>query len=203
MESSKTIKKGELSHQNMISISMINIDDLRDSCVNKKTSFENENYHSNTIINQINSKPLDNTLPTITNTINNSTPEKLDSDDSTLKKDNVNEDLELHSLGNSGDVEDIDLIITKLKYNKKYKRSNKRSNYTNSNNSNTVNLLNENSVSTVELKQKHEIEKSVEEQSDNAFINFVNSKKKSFSSHSKEENKIKSLLVKNNFEEQI
>ncbi len=195
----------------MISILILKVDDLRDSSlsVTNKTSCENNNNNTCIPNNQSNIKPVDNTLPTITNTINNSTPEKLDySDDSTEKKDNLNlnEELELHSLGNSGDVEDIDLVITKLKYNKKYKRSNKRSNYSNSNNSNTVNLLNENSISTVDLKRKPETEKTLDdkEQPDqNAFVNFVYSKKKSLSNILKDENKIKSLLVKNNFEEQI
>jgi hypothetical protein len=118
----------------------------------------------------------------------------------------LNEELEFHSLGNSGDVEDIDLVIKKLNYNKKNKRSNKRSNYSNSNNSNTVNVLNENSVSTIDLKKKSEIEKTfddTEQPVQNAFVNFVYSKKKSLSNILKDENKIKSLLVKNNFEEQI
>ncbi len=177
--------------------------------VTNKTPCENNIINTCIPNNQSNIKPVDNTLPTITNTINNSTTEKLDySDDSTEKKDNLNlnEELELHSLGNSGDVEDIDLVITKLKYNKKYKRSHKRSNYSNSNNSNTVNLLNDNSVSTVDLKRKPETEKTLDdrEQPDqNAFVNFVYSKKKSLSNLLKDENKIKSLLVKNNFEEQI
>jgi len=153
--------------------------------VTNKTPCENNIINTCIPNNQSNIKPVDNTLPTITNTINNSTTEKLDySDDSTEKKDNLN----------------------KLKYNKKYKRSHKRSNYSNSNNSNTVNLLNDNSVSTVDLKRKPETEKTLDdrEQPDqNAFVNFVYSKKKSLSNLLKDENKIKSLLVKNNFEEQI
>ena len=207
-ETNKETRKGELSHRNIISKNIIiKLDDLSDlrEIPQKKNSLsllEPDILVNGPVITNNNKA---NILDHLSPIINKLTPGEifdLDSisskSDDTVKKEMVNDNQDnfnLQSDGNSGDLEDIDIIITKLKYNKKHK--NKKSH--NNSNSNTLVVNNDNSVSTVDLKNygKHHhkdekgsshsnsnngvnnAEKSVDGEDNNAFFNFVNSKKQS------------------------
>ena len=106
----------------------------------------------------------------------------IESDD-TEKNDHIKnkEKLFIMDDNTSGDLEEIDIIINKMKNNKIKHNTIKKENNFESNNSNTIKIIDDydHSDNTIDLNLIHKKEEDEKKSGDHyAFSNFVNSKKK-------------------------